>query len=99
MTIENTTTLSHSATFTEFLIKRDSEDDNFGNFHCAFGDNGIAFPRSASKFVTEISESASSQDEEIFNAERIGNLMIEVGSYILAAVTEYESKNMQEEAV
>ncbi len=85
-------TSAPDVTFAQFLINKDSDDDNFGNFHSAMGDHGITFPTSATDFLEAISMGASSDGEVQLNAEQLAHIMREIGDYILMALVEYQNK-------
>ncbi len=93
----NTMTPAHAATFAQFLIDRNSKNDEIGNFHCALGDHGLDFPESAAALVEVVSIGTTGDGDFRHNVEMLAHIMREAGDYLLMALAEHQ-KNQQEAA-
>jgi len=93
----NITTPAPAATFAEFLIKRNENNDEIGNFHSAMGDHGLEFPSSASAFIESASAGTSGDGDLQHNVEMLAHIMREAGDYLLMALAEHQNKDWQGE--
>nr|WP_278526886.1 hypothetical protein [Brucella anthropi] len=93
----NTMTPAHAATFAQFLIDRNSKNDEIGNFHCALGDHGLDFPESAAALIHAVSPGATGDSELQWNIEMMAHNMRAAAEYLLMSLVEYQ-KNQREAA-
>lgn len=93
----NTTTPAPAATFAQFLIDRNSKNDEIGNFHCALGDHGLDFPESATALIDAVSPGATGDSELQWNIEMMAHSMRAAAEYLLMSLVEYQ-KNQREVA-
>lgn len=85
-----------AVSFAQFLMNRNSENDEINDIHCAMGDHHIEFPASVSEFIAAVSVGTSDDGELQHSVEVLAHIMREAGDYLLMALIEHQKNQLGE---